>query len=988
MSFTGAANRADASGGFGQGETRPQAFTGLNGKGYLIGRTHDRIIEIADMSDPDTSTYVSAVIGNPNSMAAHNGSLYVFIGKDLIRFDTPFSDTDTGTDVFTINETPRALTSDGTNLYYIHQLSTLNFLYRIDDLDSTPTVTNTGRVGDAINANIRGLVWHDGFFWGADATTDTLRKIILSTDGNPHTLETVGSYSQFVGPITNPQGFGVVNGVAYIAALDNDGSLWELQDFKFTDTIADQSWTVGEAVSIDAPVTEDGATPITFAITPALPVGMTFDTTDGSIDGTPTTASPETTYTLTATDNNGIITTTTFQGAVGGGTQPPPQLVATTLEVISGNNQDADVSTQLSNPLVVRVLDQNGDPFSGAEVTFSASPSGGRFSDETVTTGANGQARTRFTLGSTAGDYTITASVTGLTAATFTATANEVLVATTLQIVSGNNQTDTEGETLANPLIVRVLDQNRDALSGVEVSFAVSPNDATLSTETTITGANGRAQTTLTLGNTIGTYTVTVSVAGLDTVSFTATATREVIIPAVTSPDAPRNRTFTITHNSILARWNVPSDDGGEDIERYDIRIDGGRWINAGLDLEHLFENLEPNTEYTIEVAAVNSEGRGRIFERTVTTDAYVPPPPVHVAQPPVWQTGNALRRTISAGETATVDIGALVSDAEEVDEIFGVQYQWMEWNEATQILTLKDAPIVREDTDIKIRFLASNVDGDTPADYIITLNSSVLASLHNTLFFEEPLNYEPGRVQRRNSNTVVTELTDNDKTTFSTHTDFDIDMADAQGNPTAFDYVGIIAKGENIRYSITPIGGSGTGFSNRNIQETVKNIGGKSVSTIVDGFTYELYPLPSRVTATSIRLQINGTNLEVYAVMLLKLGWEFDANSQFMDMEFDRVDRTGQLSETPDGTIERDQVLGAEPFKFEAQYTIRLESEEVDEWMDWAEANVNCGFAREFSRQPQDMFLAFFPTLEMPNGYLGLVKSVGETVEFGIAEQ
>ena len=51
MSFTGAANRADASGGFGQGETRPQAFTGLNGKGYLIGRTQDRIIEIADMSD-------------------------------------------------------------------------------------------------------------------------------------------------------------------------------------------------------------------------------------------------------------------------------------------------------------------------------------------------------------------------------------------------------------------------------------------------------------------------------------------------------------------------------------------------------------------------------------------------------------------------------------------------------------------------------------------------------------------------------------------------------------------------------------------------------------------------------------------------------------------------------------------------------------------------------------------------------------------------
>ena len=87
------------------------------------------------------------------------------------------------------------------------------------------------------------------FFWGADATSDRLVKIILNTENDdPHTVENVGSYSQFVGPLTNPQGFGIVNGVGYIAALDNSGSLWELRDFKFTSEIADQSWTVGTAV--------------------------------------------------------------------------------------------------------------------------------------------------------------------------------------------------------------------------------------------------------------------------------------------------------------------------------------------------------------------------------------------------------------------------------------------------------------------------------------------------------------------------------------------------------------------------------------------------------------------------------------------------------------------------------------------------------------------------------------------------------------------
>ena len=122
---------------------------------------------------------------------------------------------------------------------------------------------------------------------------------------------------------------------------------------------------------------------------------------------------------------------------------------------------------------------------------------------------------------------------------------------------------------------------------------------------------------------------------------------------------------------------------------------------------------------------------------------------------------------------------------------------------------------------------------------------------------------------------------------------------------------------------------------------------------------------------------------------MLLKLGWELDANSEFIEMEFDRVDRTGNLTEFPDGTIERDQVLGAEGFKWEGQFTAIVKGSDVDEWMDWTEANINCAFAREPRvTLCKTSFLAFFPALEMPNGYLGLVKSVGETIQFGVAEQ
>ena len=97
-------------------------------------------------------------------------------------------------------------------------------------------------------------------------------------------------------------------------------------------------------------------------------------------------------------------------------------LVATTLDRISGNSQTAVVSTALSNPFVVEVQDQNGDALSGVTVTFAVTGGGGTLSATSVTTNASGRASSTLTLGSTAGTNTVTATVSGITAITFTAT--------------------------------------------------------------------------------------------------------------------------------------------------------------------------------------------------------------------------------------------------------------------------------------------------------------------------------------------------------------------------------------------------------------------------------------------------------------------------------------------------------------------------------------------------------------------------------------
>ena len=98
--------------------------------------------------------------------------------------------------------------------------------------------------------------------------------------------------------------------------------------------------------------------------------------------------------------------------------------------------------------------------------------------------------------------------------------------ATTLEVVSGGGQTAETGQYLANPLIVRVRDQNSAVLSGVTVSFSVIPSVGVLNPASTTTGSDGQASTTLQFGETTGTYTVTVTATGVSQqVTFTATAT-------------------------------------------------------------------------------------------------------------------------------------------------------------------------------------------------------------------------------------------------------------------------------------------------------------------------------------------------------------------------------------------------------------------------------------------------------------------------------
>ncbi len=88
----------------------------------------------------------------------------------------------------------------------------------------------------------------------------------------------------------------------------------------FSQTIADQNWFRTYRIEdVQLPAASGGNGALTYTLTPALPDGLIFDARARTISGTPTTATPETTYTLTATDSSTSPARAelTFRGVVG-----------------------------------------------------------------------------------------------------------------------------------------------------------------------------------------------------------------------------------------------------------------------------------------------------------------------------------------------------------------------------------------------------------------------------------------------------------------------------------------------------------------------------------------------------------------------------------------------------------------------------------------------------------------------------------------------
>lgn len=312
------------------------------------------------------------------------------------------------------------------------------------------------------------------------------------------------------------------------------------------------------AVALAACSDPAAPTPALLAVTPegsALLVGKTAQL---QVSATRDNA-PATDETFTFTTDNALVATVSSTGLVtatglgataitvksnsgGSATAAVSVIVGPAKEVAkaAGDNQTTNVTTSVAIPPSVIVKDEVGTPVPGASVIFAVASGNGSVTGAAATTNANGVATAgSWTLGS-AGANTLTATVTGAPAATFTATATQPVIAvdvTSLAFAGTANGVSPAAKTVA------ITNSGNGSLASLAVgTINYSP------------GATGWLTATLNAATAPATLTVTANMFGLASGIYAAT------IPVTGGGAAPRSIGVTLTVGpQVAASVTMPS---------------------------------------------------------------------------------------------------------------------------------------------------------------------------------------------------------------------------------------------------------------------------------------------------------------------------------------------------------------------------------------------------------------------------------------------
>jgi Bacterial Ig-like domain (group 3) len=210
---------------------------------------------------------------------------------------------------------------------------------------------------------------------------------------------------------------------------------------------------------------------------------------------------------------------------------------ASSVVATAGTPQTAVVGTAFGTAMQVTVDDQFGNPVGGVIVTFTAPTggAGGGFGSSrttTATTNSLGVARApTFTANTSAGTYTVSATVPNTAStATFSLT-NTAGTATGITATAGSDQSTLVGTTFGKAMKAAVVDRYGNPVAGVIVTFAapdyvgpsIGPSGGFSGAYTTTATTNSLGVATapdFTANNYAGTYGVNATIPSIAPVNF------------------------------------------------------------------------------------------------------------------------------------------------------------------------------------------------------------------------------------------------------------------------------------------------------------------------------------------------------------------------------------------------------------------------------------------------------------------------------------
>jgi hypothetical protein len=185
---------------------------------------------------------------------------------------------------------------------------------------------------------------------------------------------------------------------------------------------------------------------------------------------------------------------------------------ATAIVVVTGDGQRGTAGAVLPRAIVVRVVDETGSGVSDA--ALSLAPSGGTLSDTALVTDSTGTARTRWTMGHSAGDYTLAIHHDGLKKLLKVAAHAGPAAAANLAFDDMPGEKRSRDPAKGKKLFALVTDVYGNPVPEAKVTFSVK--SGTVTPTRAVSDAKGRAALTWKPGSKVGEQTLVGIVKGSD----------------------------------------------------------------------------------------------------------------------------------------------------------------------------------------------------------------------------------------------------------------------------------------------------------------------------------------------------------------------------------------------------------------------------------------------------------------------------------------